>query len=537
MEITRTVPSCPMVHPSHLPQIPNFYGGDQRDGDTFEDWFDNFEAVANIAGWDWNFKLVHLTMALRGNAKSFYRSCTPVQKSSYPQLVDALKKRFTPMKLTAFQTQMFHSRRQGATESVDDFVQELRWLHSKAYSAAISGSPEAEKVGQIVLVNQFVSGLRPELQAKVVGVEGSMDELVTKARFEEAKIKELSGRGPGSSQKEIYAPRGHYGGHGNQWRQVQTLPTPSVQQIPPRQGKSVKYQQGKRNVKCFQCGLEGHIQNNCPYQRSQSKGSELRAKPQVKNITTQKSSEVSGTKKQEEIQELRERLLHAKLTEAIESFRAVNLVVPAVEGPRLGPTVYAPVRVNGVTTDALVDTGSPTTIISLEFALKVLHRNRPKGQTYFEWKKLVREKFKDPDITLKNYGGHQLYFIGQIELTLYQGDRHLTSTLLVKKDAPNNLLVGTDVQPLLGLSVVTKDDDGGMTDLFTGQRTLPLRTGCHQQTNTEENQKSKTHSVPMSKRSPDTTSQPGSGSSGSPVELEVRLLQAVKVPAGRQKLV
>jgi hypothetical protein len=72
---------------------------------------------------------------------------------------------------------MFHSRRQGTTESVDDFAQELRKLHSKAYSTAMNGN-QAEKVGQIVLVNQFVSGLRSELQAKVVGVEGSMDEIV-----------------------------------------------------------------------------------------------------------------------------------------------------------------------------------------------------------------------------------------------------------------------------------------------------------------------------------------------------------------------
>ena len=42
------------MHPN-LPQIPNFHGGDQRDGETFEDWWGHFEAVARIAGWDQNF--------------------------------------------------------------------------------------------------------------------------------------------------------------------------------------------------------------------------------------------------------------------------------------------------------------------------------------------------------------------------------------------------------------------------------------------------------------------------------------------------
>ena len=177
------------VLPSNLPQIPNFYGGEQRHGETFEVWVDQFESVARIAGWNQDVKLVHLTTALRGTAKSFYRSCSQAQRSDYTRLVDALKKRFTPVKLTALQTQLFHSRRQGATESVDDFAQELRRLHSKAYSTATSANPEAEQVGQIVLVNQFVSGLRAALQAKVVGVEGSMDEMIAKARFEETKRK------------------------------------------------------------------------------------------------------------------------------------------------------------------------------------------------------------------------------------------------------------------------------------------------------------------------------------------------------------
>ena len=80
--------ACSMKHPN-LPQIPNFHGGDQRDRETFEDWWDHFEA---IAGLDQNFKLVHLTAALRGNAKSFYRSCTTAQKTSYTHLVSALKR-------------------------------------------------------------------------------------------------------------------------------------------------------------------------------------------------------------------------------------------------------------------------------------------------------------------------------------------------------------------------------------------------------------------------------------------------------------
>ena len=120
---------------------------------------EHFEAVGTLAGWNDHFKLVHLTSALKGTAKSFFRSCPPTQRSNYQEMVAALRKRFIPVQLTAVQTQLFHSHRQGQKESVDDFAQELRKLHTRAYVAATCASTEAEKVGQTVLVNQFVSGL------------------------------------------------------------------------------------------------------------------------------------------------------------------------------------------------------------------------------------------------------------------------------------------------------------------------------------------------------------------------------------------
>jgi len=98
-----------------LPQIPNFYG-DQKDGETFQDWVENFKSVETLAGWNDCFKLVHLTSALRGAVKSFYHSCTPEQRSNYHEIVAALGKTFTPVQLTAIQTQLFHSRRQGQKE-------------------------------------------------------------------------------------------------------------------------------------------------------------------------------------------------------------------------------------------------------------------------------------------------------------------------------------------------------------------------------------------------------------------------------------
>ena len=81
------------------------------------------------------------------------------QQSNYKLLVEQLKNRFTPVELTAIQSQCFYDRHQTAKESVDEFAQEFKKLFHKAYSNLTRGGIEAEAMGQSVLTNQFVSGL------------------------------------------------------------------------------------------------------------------------------------------------------------------------------------------------------------------------------------------------------------------------------------------------------------------------------------------------------------------------------------------
>ena len=125
---------------------------------------------------------------------------------------------------------MFHQRNQKTGESVDQYAQDLRKLFYKAYPRADQGSEEAEGLGLSVLAYQFVAGLIPILRAKVAGVEGSIDELLVKAKFEEAKICDLSTssstvthnqRSQSRHTETSNAPRrpepgaGHRGGHRN----------------------------------------------------------------------------------------------------------------------------------------------------------------------------------------------------------------------------------------------------------------------------------------------------------------------------------
>ena len=67
----------PMLN--QLPPITRYSGKEQPDGETFRDWLEQFESVAQLGGWNHHAKLVNLSTRLRGSAYSFYRSCTTEQ--------------------------------------------------------------------------------------------------------------------------------------------------------------------------------------------------------------------------------------------------------------------------------------------------------------------------------------------------------------------------------------------------------------------------------------------------------------------------
>lgn len=175
-----------------LPPLAEFSGETLEEGETFQDWLERFQLVASMYNWDKNAKLAHLTTRLKGQAYAFYRSCTLQQRTDYDSMVAAMTKRFTPVRLKAVESSRFHERKQGAEETVDAYAQSLRRLFYRAYPHREQGSSEAEAMGQSVLANQFVSGLRANIKAKVAGMEGALEQLLAKARFEEAKVRDLA---------------------------------------------------------------------------------------------------------------------------------------------------------------------------------------------------------------------------------------------------------------------------------------------------------------------------------------------------------
>ena len=169
-----------------------------------------------------------------------------------------MKRRFTPIRLTAVQAQLFHNRQQQEKETVDQFAQDLQKLYNLAYAGATSEGPQAEHMGQTLLANQFITGLRSDLKRKLIGTEGSLEELVLKARFEEAKTRELVGDKPRTSvpnRTQRPSP-------------MSAPPTTTSSSLPRSTPNSspAGARSGTR-LKCYNCGLDRHMARNCPYPR------------------------------------------------------------------------------------------------------------------------------------------------------------------------------------------------------------------------------------------------------------------------------
>ena len=138
-------------------------------------------------------------------------------------------------------------------------------------------------MGKSVLPSPFVAGLRHKIKIKLAGTDGTIYQLLTKARFEEAKTKELGlvrDTPPTTSTKQAIAAR-----------------TPG--RVPlagqgPQSGRYFQPDTGQRaqrnsNNTCHSCGGGGHYRRQCPFNRPTSKET-LGATNKFARITPGKSS-------------------------------------------------------------------------------------------------------------------------------------------------------------------------------------------------------------------------------------------------------
>ena len=236
--------------------------------------------------------------------------------------------------------------------------------------------------------------------------------------------------------------------------------------------------------------------------------------------------------KQQRVVDLHRALQEAEVDESLSEVVATMRVLKSAngdEGNSLGPTLSACVEFEGIPVEALLDTESPVTIVSMRFLLEALAKQKPKEQGPTEWAAAVKSRLEPPSLTLHNYGGDELKVVRQLTTTISREGHTCTATVLVQKDAPLDLLLGTDLQTQLGFLFLQKTN-GTAVDLLQKRKWAltqadhepeeePVSPSCSKDYKTEEDNPLDAIDIDVEE---------------SPV---VRLIQAARLPSRHVKLV
>ena len=454
--------------PQSVPPLSKFSGEEPNPGEFFQEWKEHFELTADLLGWNDRAKLVNLITRLRGQAHAFYRSCTVAQRGSYSMLMSALGTRFTPVVIPAVQTSLFHDRKQDVRETVDSYAQDLRRLFLKAYPSVQQGSKEAEELGKSVLASQFIAGLRMELKKKIAGQEGDIDSLIVKARFEEAKEKSFG-------REQVQGTSKPATNHKSPSTTPTVTNTTSPRQNDNRHGGP--HRSGISQVKCHACGGLGHFARACPLK---SKGGTAEATGhKVAAVVPEQPTQRTRKQWQDEA-------IDKELEKVCVTLHGVNIARQEVGEVTLGVTPVTELEIEGAPVRALVDTGSPVSIVSSKFLFQALGKKKNSEQTPDEWAVEVKQRLNPPPVRLKSYSGNTLPILKQIQVQVRRKAKQITAWVQVQQDAPVDFLLGMDLQNRLGFHLYEDNDpvspdstpENTIRDAVTETKTIPTANVC-----------------------------------------------------------
>jgi len=416
------------------PPVDPFTGDDPEI--RFDDWLPALTRASYWNDWSLEENLLQLAGHLRGRALQEWDLLLDSDKNSWDRAVAALRARLDPgNKVMAAQD--FRHTTQKDAETVPDFIRRLERTFRVAYGCDNLGLETREAL----LYGQMQDGLHSELmQNPAVSGALSYQELCMAARNEEKRKGEML-------KRQLYrsaATAGIQGWKGTDSQKKSDKRTPSF--VPRRNGggsSGSQYAKPQTNTSagskssvdtrlCYNCGKPGHLAKDCraPKTESQGRGSKkgLSASSSSKSTRQVMSTPTDPT--------LEDPTTYLQ-SDSDPEMESVKLVRVRDEGsqPR-----EAQVQLQGVSVWGIVDSGADITIIGKELFKTVATVN-----------KLKKKGFQKPDRVARTYDRRQFSLDGKMDLEIAFEDRVVTTSVYVKMDAQDQLLLSEGVCRQLGI--------------------------------------------------------------------------------------
>jgi len=428
----RELQTSPGVRHGKAPPVDT-YAGEGADM-LFEEWLPSFERVAAWYGWSENEKLIQLAGHLKGKAQQEWSLLSLSLRDQYSSATVAIRDKLDPSR-KALAVQDFRHLAQTRQESVSDFILRLEQTFRRAYGYEKVG----EETRQALLHAQLQEGLRfTIMEAPAVSGAQSYPELCLAAKNEERRQTELAKRQQ-YARNSLQSPNSNYI-RGRASTHDYLNPKPPTRLTTQR--------------KCYVCGSPNHLANRCDSRKQESQGlkrqdgSNSSARPtQTGTTQPRRASMVVGGKdahvesssvtagrsaSQEETQNPLDLLyssesddgevLTVRLSDRGSKAQSVRLLVQDV--PAIG----------------IIDTAADITIMGGKLFQKVA-----------SVAKLKKKNFKPPGITPHTYDQKPFKLDGRMELDVEFNDRKMKTTIYIKMNAHDQLLLSEGVCRQLGI--------------------------------------------------------------------------------------
>ncbi|GFT03909.1 retrovirus-related Pol polyprotein from transposon 412 [Trichonephila clavipes] len=208
-----------------------------------------FSIVADANQWDSQTKACQLAASLRADAADILQTLPETQRLDFDALVNALELRFGE-KCEGLQQTQLKSRQQKVSETLQELATDVERLSHLAFSDCPT------EVREVLALQHFIDGVRdPEIQKalRMADLKDLKGALVFAMKFEAAQQATRKDRHPIRAVNESDTSNSSVERLERQMRsflnRVESLMSQKAD--------------GKKTLKCWTCGREGHLQRSC----------------------------------------------------------------------------------------------------------------------------------------------------------------------------------------------------------------------------------------------------------------------------------